>query len=180
MDEAIYGNQGLWPDFANGAGASLERRSASISGNFPANWIGAVPTPGQGPPSGDRDGDGMPDDWEVARQLNPDDPRDAALDADHDGFGNLQEYLAGTDPRNPMSLLRFESVALSNGVVALGFTAVAGKSYTVLYRDSVGGGAWLKLKNIPAPTATARTDVTDGALSGQAERYYRLVTPSMP
>ncbi len=48
--------------------------------------------------SGDRDGDGMPDDWEVAHGLNPDDPGDADADADGDGFTNREEYEAGTDP----------------------------------------------------------------------------------
>jgi len=33
----------------------------------------------------DRDGDRVPDDWEIAHGLNPDDPSDAALDEDGDG-----------------------------------------------------------------------------------------------
>ncbi|MDY6905448.1 MAG: hypothetical protein SWH61_12260 [Thermodesulfobacteriota bacterium] len=42
----------------------------------------------------------MPDGWEVASGLEPliD---DADQDADEDGFTNLEEYLAGTDPGNP-------------------------------------------------------------------------------
>ena len=179
VDEVIYGNQTPWPAAANGAGFSLERTALSGSGDNPVNWKAAAPTPGQDAIA-DRDGGGMPDDWEAAHQLNADDPDDAALDSDKDGFTNLQEYLAGTDPRDPSSALRFESAAVSQGVVALGFTAVAGKSYSVLYRDSAGVGGWLKLKTLSPPATTAWTEVTDGPLRARSERYYRLVTPALP
>jgi len=49
----------------------------------------------------DSDGDGMPDDYEIANGFNPFDPSDAGQDADGDGLTNLQEYLLGTNPHNP-------------------------------------------------------------------------------
>jgi len=49
----------------------------------------------------DDDNDGMPDIYELANGLDPLDELDA--DADADGYTNLQEYEAGTDPRNPNS-----------------------------------------------------------------------------
>ena len=46
----------------------------------------------------DRDGDGLPNDWEVANGLDPDDPADAALDTDGDGLADLAEFQQGSDP----------------------------------------------------------------------------------
>jgi pectate lyase len=37
----------------------------------------------------------MPDAWEREHGLNPNDPADSALDADGDGYTNLEEYLNG-------------------------------------------------------------------------------------
>ncbi len=47
----------------------------------------------------DSDGDGIPDDYEIANGMNPHDPSDAAGDIDGDGISNLEEYKAGTNPR---------------------------------------------------------------------------------
>lgn len=47
----------------------------------------------------DSDGDGIPDEWEVARGLNPNNALDAQEDPDHDGLTSLKEYHLGTDPQ---------------------------------------------------------------------------------
>ncbi len=49
----------------------------------------------------DADQDGMPDDWEKKFGFNIADAADAEQDADKDGFTNLEEFLAKTDPLNP-------------------------------------------------------------------------------
>ncbi|WP_347986704.1 Ig-like domain-containing protein [Methylomonas sp. AM2-LC] len=51
--------------------------------------------------TGDSDGDGVPDDYELANKMNPHDPLDAQEDFDSDGLTNLQEYKIGTNPNNP-------------------------------------------------------------------------------
>lgn len=52
----------------------------------------------------DTDDDGIPDKVELAWGLNPQDPTDATGDLDNDGFTNLEEYHAKTDPKDPASL----------------------------------------------------------------------------
>ena len=47
----------------------------------------------------DTDGDGIPDSMELEWGLDPQNSADAEGDLDGDGFTNLEEFLAGTDPR---------------------------------------------------------------------------------
>ncbi|MBX3433446.1 MAG: hypothetical protein KF847_09010 [Pirellulales bacterium] len=51
-----------------------------------------------GEPYSDRDSDGMPDDWELANGLNPDDPSDAVGDKNGDGYTHIEDFLYGLDP----------------------------------------------------------------------------------
>ena len=47
----------------------------------------------------DSDGDGMPDAWEVANGLNPNDPADANMDCNGDGYTNIEKYINGIDTK---------------------------------------------------------------------------------
>ncbi len=146
----------------------------------------ASPTPGasnahSGAP--DRDNDGMPDDWEEQHGLNPDDPADALLDADRDGLTNQAEYRAGTDPQDPASGLRVEVIEVSGTeapTVTLRFTAAPGKSYSLLYRDSLDDPAgWRKLADVPERDCVCPVEITD-AQSPSRARFYQVVTPARP
>ena len=49
----------------------------------------------KGEPRVDTDGDGMPDEWEIANGLNPNDPSDANGDCTGDGYTNIEKYING-------------------------------------------------------------------------------------
>ncbi len=87
------------------AGASLPKRDAvderivsEVRGGtgriIDSQWeVGGWPVLRQARPPADRDRDGIPDAWEKARGLNPEDPADSAADRDGDGYTNVEEYL---------------------------------------------------------------------------------------
>lgn len=59
--------------------------------------VGGWPELRSKPAPVDTDHDGMPDDWEKAHNLNPNDPTDGALYGD-DGYTNLEKYLNSLVP----------------------------------------------------------------------------------
>ena len=186
MDGVHYLNLSPWPTNANASSNSLQRIAASQYGNDPINWQAASPTPGainQGSTNPDRDGDGLPNEWETTYGLNPDSAvgaDGAAGDPDGDGLTNLQEYVSGTDPQDPGSYLRVESIHDAAEGVQIRFRAVVDKTYSVLYRSPLDATGWLKLANVPAQPVTGEISVLDESLQTAESRFYRLVTPARP
>ena len=173
-----------WPTNVAATGWSLQRIALSGYANDQTNWLGASPTAGRANdtnPNPDSDGDGLPDSWEIQYFGSISDPRATADgDPDADGFSNLQEYVAGTSPVDTASLLKIDSADRAGGTTTLRFTAVAGKTYSVVYSVALGNGAWLKLKDVPAQATTGPLAVTDSAADAGAARFYRIVTPASP
>ena len=61
--------------------------------------VGGWPEYKSAPAPKDSDGDGIPDDWEIAHGLNPHDANDASAPSRcGDGYTNIEEYLNGTNP----------------------------------------------------------------------------------
>jgi lamin tail-like protein/CotH protein len=177
VDRIRYSDVAPWYPNADGLGQSLQRLSAVLYGNDPGNWTSAAPALG---PSGaaDDDSDGMPDSWELAHGLNPDNEDDAEEDPDEDGFKNLQEYRAGTDPQNPQSYLRIGPITAAPGAVVIEFPAAAGITYSIIYRSELQATSWTKLIDIPAQSTAQFIRVFDP--SPDPKRFYRLATPSLP
>jgi hypothetical protein len=88
-----------------GVGASLPSRDAAdarLVGHVRSKGgklidsqaeVGGWPQLKSGAVSPDTDSDGMPDDWETSRGLNPRDAADGAADRNKDGYSNVEEYL---------------------------------------------------------------------------------------
>jgi pectate lyase len=55
--------------------------------------VGGYPQLPAGTPPSDSDHDGMPDDWEKQKGLDPNDASDSRKDLDGDGYTNIEQYL---------------------------------------------------------------------------------------
>jgi hypothetical protein len=126
--------------------------------------------------SQDTDGDGIPDAWERAHGLQVG-INDAGQDPDHDGMTNLDEFRAGTDPQDPLSVLRVEQITASGGVCVIRFNAMAGQTYSLLGRSALESGAWARIVDVPA-RATNHVETVTHTNAGFGPHFYRLVTPA--
>jgi hypothetical protein len=121
----------------------------------------------------DSDQDGMPDQYESTYGFNAQNASDASIDSDGDGMTNLQEFRAGTNPRDPTSVLHLSAIDFSTGAPRLSFTPVAGKNYRIEYSDRMSPATWTLLSSIFA-TDSNSIQITDKGASGRSQRFYRL------
>ena len=133
----------------------------------------------------DTNHNGLADAWEA--QFGITDPN---ADEDQDGLSNVQEYWAGTDPRDNQSWLRISSLA---GSPSAGFTlswpSIGGVRYRALFSDGDDAGGFNGLftpivrpvaaEMDPSPVGTASTMsfMDDFSLAGfpaHGNRFYRI------
>ncbi len=141
----------------------------------------ANPSPGISHPQisvrvlADTDHDGLPDEWETTAGLNLANGADAGIDSDGDGMRNFDEYVAGTDPRDPQSYLKVEQPI---GPALVSFQALSNRTYTVQFTDDLAPNSWQGLTHIPARATNSLITVTDP--DSRPRRVYRLATPMVP
>ena len=145
IQELTYGDSAPWPPAADGLGSSLHFVLGSSGPPESPRWFARAPDPALAP--ADSDGDGAP---------------------------NLDEFVAGTLPGDPASILRLLPAASTNAQVRLEFPVAAGKSCAVQGAPTPTG-PWTVLHTEPA--GAARTGVLV-VPAGEGRGYYRLITPA--
>ncbi len=125
----------------------------------------------------DSDGDGIPDWWMVAYFGHPTgqagDLSRAQDDADGDGMTNVQEYLAGTDPTNPISVLGIQIAAAVTGSGAeLSWQAAPGRSYRIQYKNDLADPVW---QDAPGSASVVGIQGSYVVPTDQPSAYYRVV-----
>jgi hypothetical protein len=127
----------------------------------------------------DFDKDGMADNWETNYAgFSTNNAADALLDFDGDGMINRDEFGAGTNPNDVLSLLQI--VLSATNTSTLQFVAQTNIDYTVQYRTNLSAALWNSLTNIPASSLLRTVEVDVATPPGNGERYYRVVTPLVP
>jgi len=134
----------------------------------------------------DRDGDGIPDYWEARNSLSPE-TSDAALDPDHDGRTNFQEYIANTDPQNSNSVFRITSATRdAGGHNIIIWNSTGGTRYRIQFADGdpqfasfhdLARPVELEMDSHPIASSQTMTFVDDFSLTGPpaaGARYYRI------
>jgi hypothetical protein len=128
----------------------------------------------------DADGDGMGDSWEIAYFTATNAASGGASeDFDGDGMSNLDEYLAGTNPTNGASVLKFrETALLPPAFMRMTWSSVSGALYRLDGRAALTSGIpWGTVSG--GVTATPPLNVHTAAVDS-AERFYRVVLEAVP
>jgi len=114
----------------------------------------------------DSDGDGLPNEWENLHFGHPTNQAGPNGDPDGDGFTNLQEYLAGTDPNEPDSVLFVTIENLPGNTNRITWVGAPNRFYRVLRSTQISTGY--------APIAT-------GLVTTSPENVYLdVVSPTAP
>jgi len=128
----------------------------------------------------DTDGDGMDDAWEIAR-FGDTTQTGHGVDSDGDGATDLDEYLAGTDPRDPTDVFQVSAMSLPSGpgdrFVQITFPSSQTHFYRIQYNEDVAGaGAWIdsglgEFVPDPGPTTTRTVVVPAGTIAA----FFRIL-----
>jgi hypothetical protein len=122
----------------------------------------------------DADGDGMDDGWETTYLGGTNaSSGTAGEDYDGDGFCDLHEYIAGTNPTNAASVLKVVQVSPGAALnFVLDWPSVAGKVYSVGWIGDIMTPPWQTVASSIA--ATPPMNVYTVSVTGVESGFYRV------
>lgn len=125
-------------------------------------------------PSGDTDGDGIPDDWE-RRYFSSLGAMSPFSDWDGDGVSDRDEYRAGTHPKDAASLLALHGIDRSAQPFErlIRWASVTGRVYTLMVSTNLQAGFQPLQTDLPS---TPPENVYTDAAPAEALRFYRVRT----
>jgi Bacterial TSP3 repeat len=144
-------------------------------------------------PNLDADLDGLPNGWEQSYGLDP--LSSVGMDGyegdpDGDGYNNYEEYLAGSDPRNPLSTpllpnpppFQVTSILRSGNNIVLTWTTLGGTTNQLQVTNGSGNGSYatngfanLGPQMLIGGSGGVTTNYTDtGGATNKPPRFYRV------
>lgn len=158
--EFSYDDTDPWPTAADGEGPSLVLASPETPGdlNLGDQWAASAEAGGN-PGSLEGGGNGG----------NPDG------DSDQDGMSDAAEALAGTDPHDPLSVLKILHIDREPDAVAVTWTSVSDRSYVLEFSQDLASPSWetvTELDALAGPETTSRDTLPTRIERGSG--YYRV------
>ena len=123
----------------------------------------------------DYNGDGICDVWQ---QLYNAWSLPSAEDSDGDGSSNIEESIAGTDPRNPADSLRIAQADLVGNEVLLELPSAKGKRYQLFSSDTPHGPTWV-IEGAALVGTGSTLQFTTPKGSETQRKFYRVETTDL-
>ncbi len=122
----------------------------------------------------DQDGDRIPDWWEL-ECFDLLDTADSSSDWDGDRIGDRDEYLSGTDPKDPESVLAMQPIEADDSAkIVLRWMSVTGKTYALLMSTNLLQiNSFLPIMN-RIPGNAVFTSVTDISTRASGKYFYQV------
>ena len=119
----------------------------------------------------DANNNGIPDAYEIEKFGAVDPLRTKLTDTDHDGLGDWGEFVAGTNPNDPLNVFRLNAAVLPNQQVRFDWPSTPGHGYRLL--GSTNASSWSPFSDwLRASVAT--TGFTLPARTNGAPNLFRI------
>jgi Tol biopolymer transport system component len=124
----------------------------------------------------DSDHDGLPDAWEMYFFGTLD--QTGSDDFDQDGYSNLAEFIAGTDPTDPGAAFRIQSASSADGQLSMSWNITPFRTYRIEFKDDLSATDWSPSTEAPVVSGNLARFAPALALDS-SQRFYRVVV-SLP